>query len=74
MDGETNNTGRLEICYDGEWGAVCDDLFNNRAAAVACRELGFEGRSCKYTIDMMSHSDRSRGGLVVGVSDSVSNY
>ena len=27
-----------------------------------------------HSIDMMSHLGRSRGGLVVGVSDSVSNY
>lgn len=27
-----------------------------------------------HCIDMMSHSGRSRGSLVVGVSDSVSNY
>jgi len=33
--------GRLEILYDGVWGTVCDDGFNDIAAKVACYGLGF---------------------------------
>ncbi|XP_072021628.1 uncharacterized protein [Amphiura filiformis] len=42
--------GRLEISYDGsDWVAVCfdggdyDDTWNDHAASVACRQLGFYG-------------------------------
>lgn len=36
-----NNTfGRLEVCYDGHWGSVCDDLADSVTAEVACRQLG----------------------------------
>jgi len=33
--------GRLEVCYDDDWGTVCDDFFDDVDAAVACYHLGF---------------------------------
>jgi len=38
--------GRLELFYNGVWGTVCDDLFNDTAATVVCRSLGFRYVSC----------------------------
>lgn len=36
-------SGYLEVMYNGQWSGVCDDNFNEQAAAVACRWAGFPG-------------------------------
>ena len=42
LAGGANETeGRVEICFGGVWGTVCDDDWGNNDAKVVCRQLGY---------------------------------
>ncbi|XP_052789120.1 deleted in malignant brain tumors 1 protein-like [Mya arenaria] len=45
VNGSSTSNGRLEVFYNGSWGTVCDDGFNNLDAQVVCRMLGFQTAS-----------------------------
>ena len=45
MNGTTPYEGRVEICYDGVWGSVCDSGWSDRNAAIVCLHMGFQGTS-----------------------------
>ena len=41
VNGSVASQGRVEICYDNQWGTVCDDSFSSPEATVVCRQLGY---------------------------------
>ena len=42
--------GRLEICFEGVWGAVFDPYWSALDAAVTCSQLGFETNGISLNI------------------------
>ncbi|KAM6987595.1 HHIP-like protein 1 isoform 1-T1 [Tautogolabrus adspersus] len=54
-----SDRGRVEIFIRGEWGTVCDDLFNTKAGTVVCRQLGFTTALAVMKRAALGEADRS---------------
>lgn len=44
---ESAVNGRVEICWNNTWGAVCDRNWTDSDTAVVCKQLGFS--QCEST-------------------------
>ena len=63
---ETFSSGRLEIYINGQWGTICDDLFDQTDATVACKQLGFSGALSYRTSASGGYVNRSTSNVSIG--------
>ena len=50
VGGDTPNEGRVEICFNNQFGTICNDGWDGNDATVICGQLGFS-RDRKPTFD-----------------------
>ena len=55
--GATSQQGRVEMCYERQWGTVCDDLWGTNDAKVACRQLGFSSYGILHNLLLLYQNE-----------------
>lgn len=66
MNGRRPSEGRVEICFNGDWGTICHYGWGQADAAVVCSQLGYpsEGKRGEGLLEWVGNREieRMEGG------------
>ena len=66
--GTSSSEGTIQLCYNRQWGTVCDDYWGSYDADVVCRQLGYYSSEFVCTIvQLLCVGGIARGSAYFGV-------
>ena len=63
--GNSSRQGRVEVCYERQWGTVCDDFWGTNDAKVVCRQLGFSSLGKSVNTAVCCHDTNTKMNLII---------
>lgn len=56
--GPSPNEGKVELCYKGLWGTVCDRSWSDSHALLVCRQLG-HSTGCNFSDQKLGYASNN---------------